>query len=99
MTIAEPVTLLTDYALGAFGLFLSLRLARRARRTGQQSILLWAGALAAMALAAVLGGTYHGFGPRLGARAGAVLWAATLYTSGLASPAMPKAGLAPPAVA
>lgn len=85
MTIAEPVTLLTDYALGAFGLFLALRLAQRARRAGQRSVLLWAGALAAMALASVLGGTYHGFAPVLGAPAAAALWLATLYAIGLAS--------------
>ena len=67
----EPVTLLTDYALGAVSAWLGLRLVRVSRY--------WALAFLALALAAFLGGTWHGL------LRNDLLWKATLLAVGVAS--------------
>lgn len=69
--IAEPVTMLTDYALGAVSAWLGLRLFRFSRY--------WAVAFLALALAAFLGGTWHGF------LQSDLLWKATILSVGVAS--------------
>jgi hypothetical protein len=69
--ISEPVTVLTDYALGAVSAWLGLRLARVSRY--------WALAFLALALAAFLGGTWHGLFRN------DALWKATLLAVGVAS--------------
>jgi hypothetical protein len=69
--ISEPVTLLTDYALGAVSAYLGVRLFGFSRY--------WALAFFALALAAFLGGTWHGL------YRNDVLWKATLLCVGLAS--------------
>jgi hypothetical protein len=51
--MSEPVTMLTDYALGAVSAYLGVRLFRFSKY--------WAIAFLALALAAFLGGTWHGF--------------------------------------
>src|SRR5688572_32609503 len=67
----EPMTVLTDYALAAVSGFLAFRLVKYAR--------FWALAFGGIALAALLGGTWHGFWR------GDVLWKATTLTIGVAS--------------
>jgi hypothetical protein len=69
--VSEPVTLLTDYALGAVSAWLGLRLFRFSRY--------WAVAFLALALAAFLGGTWHGF------LQSDLLWKATILSVGVAS--------------
>jgi hypothetical protein len=64
--------------------FGALRLNRTAKRTGQLSIRFWAGGFAAIAAAALLGGAWHGYFPRLTADAAALLWKATLAAAGVA---------------
>ncbi|MGH8669965.1 MAG: DUF6962 family protein [Burkholderiales bacterium] len=69
--ISEPMTLLTDYALGAVSAWLGFRLLKISRY--------WALAFLALALAAFLGGTWHGLvhsDP---------LWKATMLSVGVAS--------------
>lgn len=83
MSITEPVTLLTDYALAAVSGWLAWRLF--AMRSGQASRLSWALAFAALALAAAIGGTFHGFAPLLAKGVLAVLWKATVLAVGVAS--------------
>ncbi|HEU4350303.1 MAG TPA: hypothetical protein VFR66_00350 [Burkholderiales bacterium] len=80
MTLSEPMTLATDYLLGGVTAWLCIRLARNAQ--SQKSRIFWALAFAAVALAAVLGGTWHGFVQ------GKLLWKATLLAAGGASFAM-----------
>ena len=46
---------------------------------------LWAIALMALACAAALGGTYHGFAPLLGQGVLQLLWKATVLTIGLSA--------------
>jgi len=78
MRIAEPMTLLTDYALSAFCFFFGWKLFLDNRTKW------WAIAFFAVGLAALIGGTYHGF-PQFYPRE---LWAATMFCAGAASFAM-----------
>lgn len=81
MTISEPVTLLTDYALVGVCAWLGWRLARAA--DGQASRRLWAAAFLALAFSAFAGGTFHGFAPLLGDLAARLLWKFTVITIGV----------------
>ncbi len=81
--IAEPATLLTDYALACVTAWLAWSLFRA--REGQRARSLWALAFAALALAAALGGTWHGFAPAFAPVAVLLLWKATVLCVGIAS--------------
>ncbi len=83
MRIAEPSTLLTDYTLaGVTGwLAWSLYGARESHRARS----FWALAFAALALAAALGGTWHGFAPAFSDIAVLLVWKATVFSVGVAS--------------
>ncbi len=69
--IIEPSTMLTDYALAAVTGYLAFRLYKSGKSPW------WAVAFAALALTALLGGTYHGF--RL------PVWKTTLFLAGIIS--------------
>jgi hypothetical protein len=71
----EPMTVITDYALGGVAAWLSFLLFRSAQTARQ----LWALAFAALAAAAFLGGTWHGF------LQSNLLWKATTLSAGVAS--------------
>jgi len=75
MTIHEPMTMATDYALAA----VTGRLAFLLFRSRQISQRYWAIAFAALALGAFLGGTWHGF------LQSSLLWKATVLSVGVAS--------------
>ena len=81
--IAEPTTLLTDYALAGVTTWLAFSLFRA--REGQRARSLWALAFAALALAAALGGTWHGFAPAFAEIAVLLVWKATVLSVGIAS--------------
>ena len=78
MTIHEPMTVVTDYLLGGATAWWSVLLLR----SDQKAVRLWAMAFALLALAALLGGTWHGF------LRSDPLWKATLLAAGGASFAM-----------
>jgi hypothetical protein len=80
MTISEPMTLITDYALGGVTAWLAVLLFKDAQQ--QKSRRFWALAFAALALGAFLGGTWHGFVQS------DPLWKATVLAVGVASFAM-----------
>ena len=67
----EPTTVLTDYALAAVSAFLGWKLIPRSK--------FWSLAFLALALGALLGGTWHGFWQS------DLLWKATTLAVGLAS--------------
>jgi hypothetical protein len=69
--MTEPTTLLTDYALGAVSAALGVNLIKKSRW--------WALAFVALALAAFLGGTWHGLWRS------DLLWKATTLSVGVAS--------------
>ena len=75
MTIHEPMTMLTDYVLGGVSTYAAIALLR----DSQASRRLWALAFAALAAAAFLGGTWHGF------LQSDLLWKATTLSAGVAS--------------
>ena len=81
--IAEPTTLLTDYALACVTAWLAWSLFRA--RECQRARSLWALAFAALALAAALGGTWHGFAPSFAAIAVVLVWKAAVLCVGIAS--------------
>ena len=80
--IQEPMTLATDYALGALCALLAFRMLRDGPQASRKK---WGGAFAACAAAAFIGGTYHGFLPWLDAWVAASLWKATLFSIGWAA--------------
>jgi hypothetical protein len=69
--IAVPSTMLTDYALAAVTGYLAFRLYKSGKSPW------WTVAFVALALTALLGGTYHGFG--------LPVWKATLFLAGIIS--------------
>jgi hypothetical protein len=69
--VSEPVTVLTDYLLAAVCLVLGIKLTRRSGS--------WAAAFIALGIAALLGGTWHGFWQS------EPLWRATTLSVGVAS--------------
>ena len=75
------MTVLTDYGLAAVAGSLGATLWRRAE--GQRSRWLWAASFLAVAGAAVAGGTWHGFAPRMDAGAATLLWRLTYGLVGL----------------
>lgn len=77
MSIAEPMTLLTDYVLAGVTAWLCFLLFKNAQL--QKSRKFWALAFAALALGAFLGGTWHGFVQS------DLLWKATVLAVGVAS--------------
>ena len=80
MTISEPMTLATDYLLGAVTAWLCVSLWKQ--RESQRSRLCWTIAFGALALGALLGGTWHSL------LQSGLLWKATVLTIGVASFAM-----------
>lgn len=77
----EPVTTLTDYAITLAAGWLALRLAGVA--DGMATWLL-VGALGAVAVAALLGGTEHGFGRRMAEWPRRLMWRLTMQLALLA---------------
>jgi uncharacterized protein DUF6962 len=82
MQITEPVTMLTDYALGAAGLYFAFSLLGAVNFRNRLTVRLWAIGFVAGAIAAFIGGTYHGFSVVFGASALRALWNITIYSIG-----------------
>ena len=86
MLIFEPDVTLTDYVLFAQCGFFSLILLNRIRDgDGNKISALFAALFASLALASVLGGTYHGFFSEAHSWLGDVLWLSTLLAIGFVS--------------
>ncbi len=80
--IAEPMTTLTDYLLALLAAWLGVRLLRPWAAARPRARTLLAASFATIALAAVVGGTSHGFRPFLGDGANAALWKVTVLSVG-----------------
>ncbi|MFQ5606248.1 MAG: hypothetical protein ACE5HS_23520 [bacterium] len=85
MQITEPSTMLTDYVLAIFAIILAARLWKRRQLNVQISVQFWSAAFAATALAALVGGTSHGFVLYLNEAAKVFIWKTTVQVIGLAS--------------
>jgi hypothetical protein len=83
--ITEPMTMITDYAMGALAAGFAVRLAGDATAGGQLSGRLWAAALLMTAVAALVGGTCHGFSEWMPGATGRAMWKATLLATGVGS--------------
>lgn len=85
MRITEPMTMATDYLMGTLAFVLAMRLLGDASAGQQWSGRLWAAAFVMTAVAAFVGGTYHGFIEWMPGPAGRALWKATLVATGVGS--------------
>jgi hypothetical protein len=83
--ITEPMTMVTDYLMGTLAFVLAMRLLGDAASGQQWSGRLWAAAFVMTAVAAFVGGTYHGFIQWMPGLAGRALWKATLVATGIGS--------------
>lgn len=81
MTIAEPMTVFTDYGLAATAAVLAARLLARA--DGQTARRLWGTSFVAVALGAAAGGTWHGWSPHMTHPSADALWLVTYVFVGL----------------
>lgn len=81
--ISEPVTMITDYALGAVAAVFGWRLHRDAR--GDRARACWALAFGALAVSALLGGTHHGFATVMSEALYHISWKVTVLAVGLFS--------------
>jgi uncharacterized membrane protein HdeD (DUF308 family) len=88
MQITDPVTVLTDYALAATSLYYAYHLARIMGPQNRVSVWLWCSAFLASAVAALLGGIYHGFMLYFDVRTQRVLWGAIIYVVGITTGCM-----------
>jgi hypothetical protein len=85
MQIIEPTTMATDYLLAAITVVLAIRIFRDVQATSAR---LWGLGFVLTAVAALAGGTAHGFVLYLSEIAQAVIWKITVYCIGLTSLAM-----------
>jgi hypothetical protein len=83
--ITEPMTMITDYAMGALAFVLAMRLLGDPAAGSQVSGQLWSAAFVMMAAGAFVGGTCHGFTQWMPGAAGRAMWKATLLATGLGS--------------
>jgi len=83
--ITEPMTLATDYAMGALALVLAASLFGDAAAGQQLSSRLWAAAFVMTAVASFVGGTYHGFIQWMPGVTRRVSWKVTLLATGVGS--------------
>jgi hypothetical protein len=88
MQITEPTTMVTDYVLGAVALGLAVSLLRHGQAAGQLAMRLWGAALVMTAIAAFVGGSYHGFITMLPQAVAARMWTVTLAATGIGSAAL-----------
>ncbi|HSE42193.1 MAG TPA: hypothetical protein VLH08_15620 [Acidobacteriota bacterium] len=82
MTITEPVTVLTDYILAIETIVFGILLRKHAAQTKEIPVKFWSIAFFVIALAAITGGTCHGFVNDLPKSVYNFLWKITLYSVG-----------------
>jgi hypothetical protein len=88
MKITEPMTMITDYLLGGYIIYLSYQIYLHA----DSGLLLSSGffvlAFVSSAIGAFVGGTSHGFKTYFSDRQNIIIWKITLYTIGIGSMTM-----------
>ena len=82
MQITEPITMLTDFALGAASLAFAYLLSRVMGPRNRVSTWLWCAAFITSAIAALCGATYHGFKLYFDARTMRAFWNVIVYSMG-----------------
>jgi hypothetical protein len=94
MQITEPVTMLTDYALAAASLAFAALLYRTLGPQNRVSAWLWCAGFFTSAVAALVGGTYHGFALEFDASTLRVFWNVIVYAMGASTGFMVAGGYA-----
>ncbi len=84
MPITEPITMLTDYAIAIQTSGFSVLLLKLGQFRQQSAVQFWAAAFGSVAVAAVLGGTCHGFTQTFAPSTLALLWKIMLLALSLA---------------
>lgn len=92
MRVTEPATMLTDYALTLLCAWFAFSLWRRSGPSGGRRVGLWVAAFSVTALAALAGGTAHGFRVPLGETWGLV-WRITVLSIAAGSALLIAAGV------
>jgi hypothetical protein len=82
MQITEPVTTLTDFALGTASLAFAYLLSRTLGPRNLVSAWIWCAGFITSAIAALLGATYHGFRPYFDAGTLHTFWSVIMYMMG-----------------
>jgi len=82
MQITDPVTMLTDYALGAENLFFAFSTYRRFHSRNRVTGLLLLLGFLAESLSGFAGGTFHGFAAHLQRATLQAIWNLTMISSG-----------------
>jgi len=85
MTITEPTTMLTDYVLTAVSFFFAVRLRQTLNQREARSVKLWMIGFLLSALAAAVGGTFHGFTLYFTATVSKAMWNVTVFLLGACS--------------
>jgi peptidoglycan/LPS O-acetylase OafA/YrhL len=85
MQIIEPVTMLTDYALAAASLIFAILLYRAMGPRNRVSAWLWCAGFVTAAVAAAVGGTYHGFALQFDDWTHRALWNVIVYAMGVSA--------------
>jgi hypothetical protein len=85
MQITEPVSTLTDFALGGASLYFAVLLARVLGPRNQVSAWLWCAAFTGSSFAALLGGIYHGCRAYCDAGTLKVMWDVINYAIGVST--------------
>ena len=93
MHVTEPTTLVTDYILAVECVFFAWSLLTRSRRAGRGSVGLWVLAFAVTAIAALAGGTAHGFRLFLGEAGWSAVWTMTVWGIGIGAVLLLVAGV------
>lgn len=83
LTILEPTTMLTDFAISAVAWWASWQLLFHVRHRPHRCRRLWGIGLLFIGLGALFGGLSHGFAAYLDDTADAVIWKSTVYAIGL----------------
>jgi hypothetical protein len=87
------MTMVTDYLLAVESIVLAIALLVKARSSGRGSVGGWVLAFLVAAIAALAGGTAHGFRLYLSEANHAVVWQVTIWSIGLSAVLMLVAGL------
>ena len=85
ITITEPLTMLTDYIIAVETLVFAVSLFRIHQDRQQISICFCAAAFLTIAIAAIFGGTYHGFTLYFDEKTKVILWIPVVYSLSLSS--------------
>ena len=83
LTILEPTTMITDFAITATGWWAAWRLLTSDEHRRYRCRRLWGAGLFFVGLGALLGGVMHGFAAYLGDTGNLIVWKSTVYAIGL----------------